>query len=42
MFVYFRMAPEGAAAIARHPRIARWVDAMMARPSLAATSSPLE
>jgi glutathione S-transferase len=42
MFVYFRMAPEGAAAIARHPRIARWVDAMMARPSLAATRSPLE
>jgi glutathione S-transferase len=42
MFVYFRLAPEGAAAIARHPRIARWVDAMMARPSLAATRSPLE
>lgn len=42
MFVYFRMAPDGAAAIARHPRIARWLDAMMARPSLAATRSPLE
>jgi glutathione S-transferase len=42
MFVYFRMAPEGAAAIARHPRIAAWLDAMMARPSLAATRSPLE
>ena len=42
MFVYFRMAPEGAAAIARHPRIAAWLDAMMARPSLAATCSPLE
>lgn len=42
MLVYFRMAPEGAAAIARHPRIAAWLDAMMARPSMAATRSPLE
>jgi glutathione S-transferase len=42
MFVYFRLAREGAAAIARHPRIAGWLDAMMARPSLAATRSPLE
>ncbi len=42
MFAYFRMAPEGAAMLARHPRIAAWLDAMMARPSLAATRSPLE
>jgi glutathione S-transferase len=42
MFVYFRMAPEGAAAIARHPRLAAWLDAMMARPGVAATRSPLE
>jgi glutathione S-transferase len=42
MLVYFRIAPEGAAAIARHPRIAAWLDAMTARPSLAATRSPLE
>ncbi len=42
MFVYFRLAPEGAAAIARHPRIATWLDAMMARPAMAATRSPLE
>lgn len=42
MFVYFRMAPEGAAMIARHPRIAAWLDTLLARPSLAATRSPLE
>jgi len=42
IFVYFRMAPEGAAMIARHPRIAAWLDAMAARPSIAATRSPLE
>jgi glutathione S-transferase len=42
MFIYFRLAPEGAAAIARHPRIAAWLDAMLARPSVAATRSPLE
>jgi len=42
MLVYFGLALEGAAAIARHPRIAAWLDAMMARPSMAATRSPLE
>lgn len=42
MFVYFRMAPEGAAMIARHPRLAAWLDAMMGRPGVAATRSPLE
>ena len=42
MFVYFRRAPEGAAMIARHPRIAAWLDSMLARPSIAATRSPLE
>jgi len=42
MFVYFRMAPEGAAAIGRHPRIAAWLDRIIARPSVTATRSPLE
>jgi glutathione S-transferase len=42
MFVYFRQTPEGAAMIARHPRIAASLDAMLARPSVAATRSPLE
>jgi glutathione S-transferase len=42
IFVYFRLAPEGAAMIARHPRIAAWLDAMLLRPSLSATRSPLE
>ncbi len=42
MFVYFRLSPEGATMVARHRRIAAWLDAMMARPSLAATRSPLE
>jgi glutathione S-transferase len=42
MFVYFRMAPEGAAMIARHPRVAAWLEAMMARSSVTATRSPLE
>lgn len=42
MFVYFRMAPEGAALIQCHPALADWLDRMMARPSLAATRSPLE
>jgi glutathione S-transferase len=37
MFAYFRIAPEGATMIARYPRIAAWLDAMMARPSVAAT-----
>jgi len=42
MFVYFRKAPEGAAMIARHPGIAAWLDAMVTRPSVVATRSPLE
>lgn len=42
MFVYFRLAPEGAALIQRHAALALWLDRMMARPSLAATRSPLE
>jgi glutathione S-transferase len=42
MFVYFQRAPEGAAMIARHPRIAAWLAAVTARPSMVATRSPLE
>jgi glutathione S-transferase len=42
MLVYFRMAPEGAAMLDRHLGLRRWWEAMAARPSLAATRSPLE
>jgi glutathione S-transferase len=42
MFVYFRMAREGVTMIARHPRVAAWLEAMMARSSVTATRSPLE
>ncbi len=42
MFAYFRMAPEGAAIVARHDRLGRWWDAVAARPSMAATRSPFE
>ena len=42
MFVYFRMAPEGAELLSRQPGLAAWWDLVSARPSLAATRSPLE
>jgi glutathione S-transferase len=42
MFAYLRMAAEGAALLASHPRLDRWWQAMRDRPSMAATRSPLE
>ena len=42
VFAYFRMAPEGAELLARHPALARWWDPMAKRESMAATRSPLE
>ena len=42
VFAYFRMAPEGAAIMARHDRLGRWWNAVAARPSMAATRSPFE
>jgi glutathione S-transferase len=37
MMAYFTLAPEGAAALARHPRLAAWWGRVSARPSFAAT-----
>jgi len=42
IFVYFLMTPEGRAMLAEFPRLDAWWAAMAARPSLAATRSPLE
>jgi glutathione S-transferase len=41
MIAYFRVSPEGAAALARHPSLSAWWESMRARPSLQATPSPL-
>jgi glutathione S-transferase len=42
MLAYFRRTQEGAAMIDRHPKIARWWEAMNARASMAATRFPAE
>jgi glutathione S-transferase len=42
MFIYFRMAREGAALLARHARLAKWLTMMEQRPSVIETRSPLE
>jgi glutathione S-transferase len=42
MAAYFTRAGEAAALMSACPRLARWWEAMKARPSLAATRSPLE
>jgi glutathione S-transferase len=42
MIVYGRMAPEGRTLIEAQPRLAAWWERVSARPSLAATRSPLE
>jgi glutathione S-transferase len=42
VFVYFRMADEGAALLARHRRLATWLTAMDRRPSVIATRYPAE
>jgi glutathione S-transferase len=41
MMAYFTLAPEGAAALARHPRLAAWWRRVSARPSFAATDPGL-
>jgi glutathione S-transferase len=41
MIAYFRAAPEGAAALARHPSLSAWWESMRVRASLLATPSPL-
>jgi glutathione S-transferase len=42
MFAYGVLAPEAAALLARHATIGRWWERISARPSMAATRSPLE
>jgi glutathione S-transferase len=42
MFAYGVLAPEAAALLARHAAIGHWWKRMSARPSMAATRSPLE
>jgi glutathione S-transferase len=42
MIAYVRMANEGAELLSALPRLTRWWQAMAARPSMAATRSPLE
>lgn len=42
MLTYFRIAAEGAALLDACPPIAAWLDLIAARPSMAATRSPLE
>ncbi|QQS14942.1 MAG: glutathione S-transferase family protein [Rhodospirillales bacterium] len=42
MIALFRLAPEGALSMAEHPRMEAWRAAMAARPSVAATRSPVE
>ncbi len=39
---YFRMTPEGETIFLARPCLARWWERMCARPSMAATQSPLE
>lgn len=41
MMAYFTLAPEGAAALVRHPRLAAWWRRVSARPSFAATDPGL-
>jgi glutathione S-transferase len=42
MLALFRLAPEGAALLARFPALAEWWERMDARPSMAATRFPVE
>ena len=42
VFRYFCMTDEGAGAFKRHPKLCGWWEAVSARPSVAATLSPLE
>ncbi len=42
VLILFRIAPEGAAMLDRHPGLAPWLAAAMARPSAVATTFPIE
>ena len=42
IFCYFNLTPDGAEAFKRHPKLCAWWEIMTARPSVAATVSPLE
>lgn len=42
IFAYFMLTPDAAGLLAPHPGLRAWWQAMAARPSLAATRSPLE
>ena len=42
MLCYFDLAPEGRAALQRHPHLAAWLDRMQSRPSVAATRTAYE
>ncbi len=42
MLAVFRRAPEGARLLAGYPDLSRWLEAMAARPSAAATRPPIE
>ncbi len=42
MFELFRKAPEGARLLDNYPGLARWFEAMAARPSVMATRAPIE
>ena len=42
IFRYFCMTPDGSEAFKRHPKLCAWWESMSARPSVAATVSPLE
>lgn len=42
MFIYARLADEGAALLHRRPALTAWLDRVLERPSVAATRSPFE
>jgi glutathione S-transferase len=42
MLRYFDLAPEGRAALQRHPRLAAWLERMQSRPSVTATRTAYE
>ena len=42
IFCYFNLTAEGAEAFKRHPKLGAWWETISARPSVAATVSPLE
>ena len=42
IFCYLNLTAEGAEAFKRHPKLCAWWESVSARPSVAATVSPLE